>query len=43
MRTRWKFTLLVYRWWKALLWADESDRMRAAQLIGQFIREAKGE
>jgi hypothetical protein len=41
MMTRWKFTVLVYKWWKMLVNADESDRMRAARLIGQHIREIR--
>jgi hypothetical protein len=39
LMTRWKFTKLVYKWWKMLIMANESDRMRAAELIGQHIQE----
>ena len=41
MLTRWKFTVLVYKWWKMLVGADESDRMRAAQLIAQHLTEIR--
>ena len=39
LTTRWKFTVLVYKWWKMLIQANERDRIRAAQLISDHIHE----